>query len=225
MEKKQLLEKLSLLGFPMFEAEEELEANEVLAEVVKSKNSRLFEGFPVLLANTFEKALFKLNTVNLYFKTSNDKATFYHLTAMSYALYLYLELKPSWLDKLKSVVFSFPLTENSAEKYLQEFRHSQNLTGSFKNLSRDRVVKTFKRYFNQQEVDLKNYTELSEDFKLEYSLSQLFSKKQKELFLKKLRKEKMTKTEREYYSRTVRKKVQALANDKLYNMAVKIVKG
>ena len=46
---------------------------------------------------------------------------------------------------------------------------------------------------------------MQDEFELEFALSQIFSKKQKELFLKKLKSGKLTKTEREYYSRSVRK--------------------
>jgi hypothetical protein len=65
---------------------------------------------------------------------------------------------------------------------------------------------------------------MKDEFDLEYALSQVFSKKQKELFLKKLKGEKMTKTEREYFSRSVRKKALALANPDLHNLATKLFK-
>ncbi len=55
-------------------------------------------------------------------------------------------------------------------------------------------------------------------------MSQVFSKKQKELFLKKLKGEKLAKTEREYYSRVVKKKVLALANSDLHKLAARLVK-
>ncbi|MCD6516721.1 MAG: hypothetical protein J7L72_04780, partial [Candidatus Aminicenantes bacterium] len=74
------------------------------------------------------------------------------------------------------------------------------------------------------ELDLKNYVDMQDEFDLEYAMSQLFSTKQKELFLKKLRGEKMTKTEREYFSRSVKKKVLALANSDLHKLAKKLVK-
>jgi hypothetical protein len=58
---------------------------------------------------------------------------------------------------------------------------------------------------------------------LEYSLSQVFSPKQKELFLKKLKREKLTKTEKEYFSRAVKKKVLALANPELHRLSQKLL--
>lgn len=58
---------------------------------------------------------------------------------------------------------------------------------------------------------------------LEYALSQVFSPKQKDLFLKKLKGEKLTKTEKEYFSRIVKKKALALSNPELHLLAQKLL--
>ena len=47
MNDKKLYAGLSKLGFQMFEPSEELDVNEILAEVVKSHDIRLWEGFRV----------------------------------------------------------------------------------------------------------------------------------------------------------------------------------
>jgi hypothetical protein len=54
---------------------------------------------------------------------------------------------------------------------------------------------------------------------LDIYLDRLFSPKQKELILKKRDGVTFTKTEREYYSRTVRKKLEAIASDKVSEIA------
>jgi len=54
---------------------------------------------------------------------------------------------------------------------------------------------------------------------LQTDLDRLFSPKQKELVFKKLRQEPFTKTEREYYSRVVRKKLAAIANHEIFDIA------
>jgi hypothetical protein len=54
-------------------------------------------------------------------------------------------------------------------------------------------------------------------------MSQIFSTKQKELVMKKLKGEKLTKTEREYFSRVVKKKVMALANTQLHRLSQKLL--
>ena len=54
---------------------------------------------------------------------------------------------------------------------------------------------------------------------LDVYLDRLFSPKQKELVLKKRDGQAFTKTEREYYSRIVRKKLAAIASEKLVELA------
>ena len=57
---------------------------------------------------------------------------------------------------------------------------------------------------------------------LDASLDRLFSPKQKELILKKRDGQAFTKTEREYYSRVVRKKLEAIANEDLGELAKRL---
>jgi hypothetical protein len=58
---------------------------------------------------------------------------------------------------------------------------------------------------------------------LDVNLDRLFSPKQKELVLKKRDGRAFTKTEREYYSRVVRKKLAAIASEKLVELARDLV--
>jgi len=58
---------------------------------------------------------------------------------------------------------------------------------------------------------------------LDVYLDRLFSPKQKELVLKKRDGRAFTKTEREYYSRIVRKKLEAIASEKLVELARNLV--
>jgi hypothetical protein len=58
-----------------------------------------------------------------------------------------------------------------------------------------------------------------ESAKLNTYLDRLFSPKQKDLVFKKLRQESFTKTEREYYSRVVRKKLEAIVDENLREIA------
>ena len=89
-------------------------------------------------------------------------------------------------------------------------------------ISAERVINSFKNYFKRSEINLKEIAELQDEFELEYAMSQIFSMKQKEIFLKKVKGEKLTKTEREYYSRSIKKKVLALANPDLHRLASKL---
>jgi len=108
---------------------------------------------------------------------------------------------------------------NRFKKYVDEV----NLEDIDGIMSSERVVNSFKNYFKRAEIDLKEVADLQDEFELEYAMSQIFSKRQKEIFLKKLKGEKLTKTEREYYSRTIKKKVLALANPDLHKLASKLL--
>lgn len=221
MKKTTLLKRIKGLGYPLFEAERSLDVNETLAEVVKSRDLRLWEGFPLLLANSLERDLFDYEVAQMHLKNLYERKYLQYLTMMSLALYEYLKLKFSYLDKLcKSSYFN----KNLFYKFIECLKEKQDLKLNSRQLSSVRVINTFKNYFKQAEINFKDYVEMKDEFDLEFALSQVFSKKQKELFMKKLKGEKMTKTEREYFSRSVKKKVLALANSDLHKLATKLIK-
>lgn len=219
MDRTQLLKRVKTLGYPLIETKEAVDANETLAEVVKSKELRLWEGFPIILANCLEKSLFDYKEVSTHLKNEQEKATFLKLVVMSFALYIYLELELSFADKLKkSPYFDIKLSQ----EFLSHFKGKRDLPDFDGGLSTIRIVKTFKNYFSRAGFDLKEVVDMHDEFELEYAMSQIFSKKQKEIFLKKLKGEKLSKTEREYFSRSIKKKVLALANPDLHKLAVRL---
>ena len=221
MKKTELLNNVKELGFPLFEKKKSMDANKTLAEVTKSKGSRLWEGFPLMLANTLERGLFNYREVLRNFKNHQERNYFRKLVLMSLALYKYLGLKFSYSDKLyKSNYFNKKLFD----KFLYGLKEKKDLTEIGRKLSSVRIVNTFKNYYKYAESDFRDYVKMRDEFDLEYAFSQVFSKKQKELFMKRLKGEKMTKTEREYYSRSVKKKVQALANSDLHKLATTLIK-
>lgn len=221
MKRTELIKKIRELGYPLFETEKLFDTNETLAEVVKSKEPRLLEGFPLLLANSLEKNLFDYRMIQIHLKSEVEKRNLRSLIIMSLALYKYLKLMFSYTDMVHSSDY---FDKKLFDKFLNHFKDKKNLPGVGRKLSSVRIVNTFKNYFKNTELDFKNYVQMRDEFDLEYAMSQVFSKKQKELFMKKLKGEKMTKTEREYFSRSVKKKVRALANSDLHKLATKLVK-
>ena len=217
MANEDLFKRLSALGFQLFGTEEEQNANLTLADMVKSRNLRLWEGFPVVLANSVEKGLFNYDKVKRYLETSFDENYLSSLMVLSLALYKVLNLKLPWTNE-----FYKSLTKAEKEKFsecLEKFKNNDDLQVVDYAMSSQRLKSTFNNYFKEEQSKLSDLLSMKDEFGLEYSLSQVFSPKQKELFLKKLRREKLTKTEREYFSRTVKKKVLALANTELHRLA------
>jgi hypothetical protein len=221
MNREDLLKRLEKLGYPLFDVENTEDANSTLAEMVRSDDQRLLEGFPVVLANSANRGLFDYEAVKAYLKESLERDRLFSLLVMSLALYSVLSVKFSWADKL------YKNLNNDGKKMfamvLKNFKKNEDLKFSGYSVSGERLKQTFNNYLNQERLNLNDMLSVKEGMGLEYALSQVFSPKQKELFLKKLRHEKLTKTEKEYYSRTVKKKVLALVNSELHRLSKKLL--
>jgi len=221
MKNSELLKRVNALGFPLFGVEEDQNANLTLADMVKSRDLRLWEGFPVVLANSAEKGLFNYDKVNWYLKKPFDKSYLASLMVMSLALYEFFNLNFSWADKFyKSLSDN---RKNEFDGFLEKFKHNADFNVANREMSTQRLKTVFNNYFNQVQNKLNELLSVKDELGFEYSLSQVFSPKQKELFLKKLKREKLTKTEKEYFSRVVKKKVLALANPELHHLAQKLL--
>lgn len=216
-----LFRRLRGLGFPLFETEEAEDANLTLADVAKSRDLRLWEGFPVVLATAAEKGLFDYDKVKGYAKKTHEKAHLASLMAMSLALYHAFGLNFSWTDKLYKSLNGDKKKEYA--KFTGLLKKDSNFAVGGYEVSGRRLKAVFNNYFNNAPSKLNDLLSAKEEFGLEYALSQVFSPKQKELFLKKLKGEKLTKTEKEYFSRAVKKKVSALANPELHRLSQKLL--
>lgn len=221
MTDKKLLNNLSKLGFPMFEPSEEMDVNETLAEVVKSNDTRLWEGFPVLLANAAESYQFSLELIEQQLTDQNQKENFHRLLLLSLALYASYNLNFSWSNKLKKNLSE--QDRNLVRSWRNHLVHDLPLKWNNTELDPERLRGTFTLYFEKNAENSRRKKERFEEFSLEHALSQVFSPKQKELFKMKLEGLPLTKTEQEYYSRTVKKKVVALANSELHSLARKLL--
>lgn len=221
MKDSELLRRVRLLGFPLLEAEEDQDVNLTLAEVVKSRNMRLWEGFPVILANCAEKELFNYDKVKRYLKKASEKTNFTLLVALSLALYKFFHLKFFWVNELYNCLPD--KRREKVEEFLEKFKNDTDFRIAGQKMSTQRLKNIFNNYFRQTRDKLNELLSIKDELSLEYLLSQIFSPKQKELFLKKLRREKLTKTEKEYFSRVVKKKVLALANSDLHRLAQRLL--
>jgi len=222
MSSNDLNERLGMLGFPVLEKEPVEIANATLADVVKSNDVRLEEAFPVMLAKSIEKQWFNYRAVQNNLPTSNEKSRFNSLIAMSLALYDVLDVRSALIDEFRK---SFETTKAWAmvKPFFEKLRNNKDFMLSGRRMSSERVKTAFTHYYKETETQFKDL--LSEEWQhdLHYALSQIFSRRQKELIMKKKKGEKLTKTEREYFSRTVKKKLVALANQELHRMAQKLL--
>jgi hypothetical protein len=217
---QKLLDNLNRLGFQLMETSADVDANKTLAEVVQSKDTRLWEGFPVLLANAARDYNFDYNQVQ-QFLTKKEQQDFRTLLLLSLALFQHYHLSFAWSNRLKKTFSQQDLAR--LKKLRKSLSQDNKVSVGNRRFDPSRLKQAFNNYFEQDAEKTRRLKEKHEELSLEYALSQLFSPKQKELFQKKLKGEVLNKTEKEYYSRTVRKKVSALANPELHRLAQKLM--
>lgn len=219
--KKELVNKVSRLGLPLMEVREDFDVNQVLAEVVKSEELRLGEGFPVLLANAAKDFLFDYGKVLEYLSNKRERENLKNLVLMSLALFKLYHLSFFWAEELKKRFSKEELKK--VNELRNRLAHNQELLLGEYKFDPFRLKQIFNNYFEKEVEKTRQLKARHGELSLEFALSQLFSPKQKELFKKKLEGMPLNKTEKEYYSRTVRKKLSALANPELHRLAQKLM--
>jgi hypothetical protein len=216
-----LLDRLAQLGLPMMVPSADFDLNLTLAEVVKSRDLRLWEGFPVLLAKVARDYRLDYEKVLDNLSSDEEKSTLHDLLLLSLALYEYHKLTFHWTNQLKA---RFSADDKSRMKQLKlELAGSSPFNLCGEQFHPERLKGMFGLYFEQDAGMSRQKKERFEELSLEYALSQVFSPKQKELFKKKLDALPLSKTEKEYYSRAVKKKVVALANTELHRLAQQLL--
>lgn len=219
---KDLEKKLSQLGFQLLEADAgNADVNKTLAEVVKSDNSRYWEGFPVLLVHAYKSGNFDVKKVEAYLASKADQGKWRKLLVMSLALYRAMNKVLAFAEQLRKT-----LSSKESEWFRASWprmRQGENFKLENKELNGSRLMTLFDNYVQEEALKTQKAQAKYDELSVEYALSQFFSPKQKELFKKKLNGEALTKTEREYFSRSVKKKVLALANDDLHLLARRLL--
>ena len=213
--------KLHNLGFPLVEARQQEDVNRILAELVHSQDMRYWEGFPVVLANAAKEQGFSYARAEQFLTHPDERKQLKELFLMSLALYEVLNLKFSWVGEWRKHA---PKNDVVAlAEFQKKLAANQPLEVFGRQFFAQRLKDIFANYYQQEGVRAKALEKKQDAFSLEYALSQVFSRKQKELFKKKLSGEPLTKTEREYFSRVVKKKVLALANPELHRLSQRLL--
>ena len=221
MKREDLVFNLARLGYSLVTPEvQEVEAEQVvdlLAELVDSKDLRLVEGFPVVLANCAQRGM-NLDFEALlakYKPRSRKRQNLEKLLLLSSDLLTQEGFdKPEGLEKVK---------KSFETKYGDLLANDVLTLDATTALSTERLRNTLRRYSSTLKTSRatrkREKDKQRRSFQLNYFLSTLFSQKQKELVLKKLNGEPLNKTEKEYFSRTVKKKLVALNNSEVRKVA------
>jgi hypothetical protein len=221
MENKQLLDNMSRLGYPLLDAQVGFDVYATLAGVARSDKGRYWEGFPVLLANVAKGESFEYAKVEACLVNAGEKERLKDLFLLSLALYDLNKLNLKWVKSLAAQLTS--TEKKKVQSYREALVNNRPLKVNGTELEPERLKNVFKNYFTLETTETLDLGHRHEELSLEFAFSQLFSPKQKELFMKKFKGEPLSKTEREYFSRVVRKKISALANSELHQLAQRVL--
>lgn len=208
-----LLKKAFDLGFQADEPAGQNDANQTLAEVVQSYEPRLWEAFPVMLANAAEAGEFSLDAVTASL-AEEERKYLKLLIFVSLGLYDVLGIEFTW-RKLLFGNFPARLIANFGEK----LKLDTGLELGKVTLQPKKLRKNLLSHRQKTANPPMSWGISREDAALESAMSRIFTARQKSLLLKRLNREKMTKTETEYFSRVIKKKARALANEDLHRLA------
>ena len=222
MNNNELMQNLAKLGLPLFEpTSEAVDVNETIAQVVKSHDTRLWELFPVLLADAAEEYRFAPEAVYELLPDAKKQSDLRRLYLLCLSLYSLYHLSFDWSRKLKTQLSDEE--KSQVKTWRNSLARNQVIAWDDREFAPERLKKSFELYVEQNMDKGRRRKEKYEGFSLSYALSQIFSPKQVDLFKRKLEGLPLTKTEQEYYSRSVKKKVVALANSELHSLARKLL--
>ena len=142
--------------------------------------------------------------------------------ALSLLLFRLFGLSKAYEDRVLGLLRKCSTGEQTLAALEEPFSGSGQVCAGDAKLSAERLKSSFRNY-----VLLRTGAEESQEQKaalqLELLFSELFTSRQKELLAKRLAGQPFTKTEQEYYYRVVKKRLKALADERVYQMARKLV--
>jgi hypothetical protein len=225
MNREDLVSKLGRLGYTLLRPERpivnENEVLDLLDELADSEDSRLVEGFPVVLANCAQRDLaLDFSPLLSRHKSDNRKQqAIEKLLLLSSAL-----LAQQDLDQPKNLEI---LSKSLKAKYGDLLANEVVDLGNKVSLSTERLRNTLNRYAadlsTSKSTRDRAKSRQRRSFQLNYYLSTLFAPKQKELVLKKYNGEPLNKTEQEYFSRKVKKKLEAMTSKEVIKVATAVL--
>lgn len=224
--KTELLDHLAQYGYALAVPRSSVDPEKVLVELLRQDDARLLEGFPVVLANALseKEALAWENRKWFPEKafSAKIKERWVVLTTLSLLLFRLFGASKEFEDRLYKLLKKCPEGEPALAALEQSFSGSGQVRAGGMELSAERLKNSFRNYMMYQN-NAGKLREQKDALGLELLLSELFTLRQKELLAKRLGGKLFTKTEREYYYRVVKKRLKALADERVHQLARKLV--
>lgn len=221
-----LLENLSRYGYPLMQPLSSHEPEEVLENLLKQDDVRLLEGFPVVLwsmLKTKEKTTWESPHWHPAEELSlKAQHRFAYLLSLSYYLFRLFGVGKTFEDRVMKLIDKVEWGKQALVNSNKPFMSSETVAVDRVELSTERLKETFRNYATHSDEN-QNVQKKSHELEVELLLSELFTPLQKDLLRKRLEGKDLSKTEREYFYRVVKKRLKALANDELHQLARRLV--
>jgi hypothetical protein len=224
--KTQLLDQLTHYGYSLLTPQVTVSPDKVLESLLRQDDARLLEGFPVVLAGALagENVFAWENRAWVPQKAFSSKMAerWVFLMALSLLLSRLFGVETQVQDRAMKLLRKYPEGEKILKGLEKEFSGSGTVVSGGLKVSLDRLKNSFRDYRVQQSSSGERQ-EQREALEFELLLSELFTARQKELLSKRRAGKPMSKIEREYYYRVVKKRLKALADDRLHQLARQLV--
>lgn len=222
MKKDNLSDDLAYYGFPLLGAHERRAPEEVLENLAKQEDPRLWEAFPVVLAHVLKEKRQLLWERRTWKPGSRFSGKALKRFTGLLALSALLLRNFGWGKPDEARVFKLVGQCQDGPAVLKKlegpFSRSEDFELNGVRLSSRRYAENFRNYMFQRSADRKTQDK-QQTLGLELLLSELFTPRQKELLRKRESGQTLTKTEKEYFYRVVKKRLKALASPELHGWA------
>lgn len=223
MTNDQLLENLANYGYPLLKPVDKPE--EVLTALLEQDDVRLLEGFPVVFLNMLkeqEQSKWEMDGWQAKGLSNKAAARLPYLLAFCALLFKLYKMEANYERRTSNILTRLDKGTEVLNRVTEAFEKSEPVAFDGFELSTERFEKAFQTYVlqssNDPAVEKKRHA-----FEQELLLSEIFTAKQKALLKKREEGKRFTKTEREYFSRVVKKRLKALANDELHQLANRLL--
>ncbi len=222
MDKNQLMDQLAQHGYALMRPKSTESVEKLLRNLLQQDDVRLLEGFPVVFANLlrekdaldWEKK--KWRPAEEFSKKAEHRLAV--MLAFSVTLFKLFGLDKEYSVRTLNLLFRCEKGNDVLGRVTEAFLKSEPVKMDELELSVERLKNNFRNYVVHNEGNEEGRKK-RKALEFDLLLSQLFTPRQKELLRKRLEDKPMTKTEREYFYRVVKKRLKALANDELHQMA------
>lgn len=222
----ELLEHLAHYGYALAVPGNPVKPEKVLKELLGQDEPRFLEGFPVVLAQVLsgKEMLGWEDRQWLPNKVFSSKLykRWTMLMTLSFLLCRLFGVSHEVTERVRRLLDKSQEAEQTLASLEKVFSASGEVRGVGMVLSVERLKNSFRNYVVLRPEE-KKLQEQKEALELELLLSVLFTPRQKELLTKRLSGKVFTKTEREYYYRVVKKRLKAVADERVHQMARKLV--